>query len=263
MILPPKDRDDIAVSADSLEGDILRLRDLYRQEMNCQIVHDAHHVRGFTRLYRITRGGRVAGYGSVGDYDTQGREVVTEFYLTPEHRAAALPLFRALLVATGATQVRAQTNDRLLTLMLFDVCRADSLTSDTLLFEDAGATALPAPEGITFRRVAVEEPDSSLQHRREDVVAEASDGREVGKAGFLSHYNPPYGDVYMEVNEDFRGRGIGSYLVQEAKRACYEAGRRPAARCNVGNVVSRRTLQRAGFLPCARILRGTVDLERA
>jgi GNAT superfamily N-acetyltransferase len=65
----------------------------------------------------------------------------------------------------------------------------------------------------------------------------------------------------MEVAEPFRRRGLGSYLVQELKRVCYEAGKRPAARCNPTNEASRSTLQKAGFLPCGRLLTGKVRAE--
>jgi GNAT superfamily N-acetyltransferase len=235
---------------------------MYRQEMNCQIRHDAHHGRGFTSIYLVRYQDSIAGYGCVGDSDTRGTEVVSEFYVTPPYRAQALPLFRSLLAHSGATRVSAQTNDRLLALLLYDCCRPDSITSDVILFEDSAVTALPAPPGVTVWRVPVEEPPTSLQHGREDAVAEL-DGETVGTGGFMCHYNPPYGDVYMEVVEAHRGKGIGSYLVQEIKRACYETGRRPSARCNATNVASRRTLQKAGFLPCARLLEGTVASTRA
>jgi GNAT superfamily N-acetyltransferase len=62
----------------------------------------------------------------------------------------------------------------------------------------------------------------------------------------------------MEVSETFRRHGLGSFLVQELKRVCYEGGRVPAARCNPRNVASRRTLQKAGFVPCGHILVGSV-----
>ena len=241
-------------------ADIVLLRDMYRQEMNCQIVHDSYHERGFTSVYLLQHGGSVAGYGCVGEYDTRGKEVVTEFYVTPPHRAQALLLFRALLTTSGATRVQAQTNDRLLTLLLYDCCHPDSITSDTLLFEDAATTCLPAPNGVLFRRVQAEEKPAVFEHKREPVGdwAVEVEGQIVGTGGFYCHYNPPYGDVFMEVAEMHRGRGIGSYLVQEVKRMCYEAGRRPSARCNVANIASRRTLQKAGLLPCARILRGNI-----
>jgi GNAT superfamily N-acetyltransferase len=78
----------------------------------------------------------------------------------------------------------------------------------------------------------------------------------VATGGLAFHYNPPYGDIYLEVAAAQQRKGLGSYLVQELKRLCYEMGCVPAARCNQGNVGSRRTLQRAGMFPCARIVRG-------
>ena len=82
------------------------------------------------------------------------------------------------------------------------------------------------------------------------------DGAVAAKGGILFHYNPPYGDIYMEVMEKFRKHGLGSYLVQELKRECYKLGAIPCARCDPTNVVSRKTLQRAGFVPFAHILNG-------
>jgi GNAT superfamily N-acetyltransferase len=78
----------------------------------------------------------------------------------------------------------------------------------------------------------------------------------VATGGLFFHYNPPYGDIYMEVAAAHRRRGLGSYLVQELKRLCREMGCVPAARCNTANVASRLALQRAGMFPCARIVQG-------
>jgi GNAT superfamily N-acetyltransferase len=83
-------------------------------------------------------------------------------------------------------------------------------------------------------------------------------GDAVATGGILFHYNRPYGDVYMDVVEGHRRRGYGSYLVQELKRIAYELGSIPGARCNPDNIASRKTLQKAGFVPCAHILDGTI-----
>ena len=63
----------------------------------------------------------------------------------------------------------------------------------------------------------------------------------------------------MDIEEPFRGRGFGPYLVQELKRQAYDIGAIPAARCNRDNRPSRKTLQKAGFIPYAHILNGTID----
>jgi GNAT superfamily N-acetyltransferase len=85
------------------------------------------------------------------------------------------------------------------------------------------------------------------------------EGQVAATGGILFHYNRPYGDIYMDVVESCRRRGLGSFLVQELKRVCYEGGKVPAARCDSGNVASRRTLQKAGFVPCGNILSGSVS----
>lgn len=235
------------------------LRDLYRQEMNCQIVHDSYHRRGFTTPFMILVNGRVAGYATVtnGSHRAVPAGTVTEAYLLPLYRGLSDPIFRQLLVASGALRIEAQTNDTFLTLMLFDF--AEEITSDTILFHDALTTNLSIPNAI-FRKATADDTGSVFEHTHEPVgdwLLEST-GNVVATGGFLTHYNPPYGDLYMEVMEPHRRRGYGSYLVQELKRVCYEAGRQPTARCNATNVASRKTLGRAGLLPCARILVGRV-----
>ncbi len=68
----------------------------------------------------------------------------------------------------------------------------------------------------------------------------------------------------MKIDESYRQRGLGAYFVQELKRIAYEMGGIPAARCSPENVASRKTLQKAGFVPFAHIMVGkvAVALER-
>jgi GNAT superfamily N-acetyltransferase len=239
-------------------ADVFRLRDLYQQEMNCQIIFDAGHERGFSDVYSVTVEGRVAGYGAVGSAKLKPLQgTVMEFYVLPAHRPSALTLFHALLRASRATQIQSQTNDTLLTLMLYDCAR--NIQSRTILFHDARETSLTLP-GVTFRKATKADASRIFPHKHEPVgdwVLE-SKATIVATGGVLFHYNRPYGDIFMEVSKRFRRRGLGSYLVQELKRTCYELGSLPAARCNESNIASRKTLEKAGFAPCARILTGTV-----
>ena len=231
------------------------LRELYRHEMNCQIVHDSFLRRGFTDPYLLRVEGCVAGYGLVANrYDP---DTLDEFYTFPEYRASALPIFRRLLEVSQATRIRAQTNDRLQLLMLYDC--ATNITTEAILFEDGFTSRLECPTAL-FRKTAEADIDR-LKEGGLDTDAEwfiESEGIPVAAGGVLTHYNPPYGDIYMGVRESHRRRGIGSFLVQELKRVAYERGNKPAARCNPNNVASRRTMEKAGLLPCGRILAGDV-----
>jgi GNAT superfamily N-acetyltransferase len=235
----------------------LPLRELYRREMNCQIVHDSLPARGFGNLFLLRLDDRVAGYGFVMGYRGEPKDMIREFYVLPAYRGWALPLFRQLIETSQARRIEAQTNDVLLTLMLYDC--VSEITSDTIVFHDTMKTNLAVP-GAIFREVSEADKERIFEHKVEGVgewLIE-DNGAIVATGGIALHYNLPYGDLYMEVDEPCRRRGYGSFLIQELKRACYEMGRVPAARCNVANAASRATLQKAGLLPCARILHGVL-----
>src|SRR5262249_38286551 len=161
-----------------------------------------------------------------------------------------------LIVTSGARTIESQTNDAFLSPLLYEF--ATDLASHTILFCD-GATTNRAALGI-LRRVTEGERETVFPHHHEPVGdwGIESDGRLVATGGLFFHYNPPYGDLYMEVSAPYRLKGFGSYLVQELKRICREGGHIPAARCATSNTASRRTLERAGMLQCARIVRGTI-----
>jgi GNAT superfamily N-acetyltransferase len=235
----------------------LPLRELYRREMNCQIIHDSLPERDFGELFLIRADGRVAGYGFVMGYRGEPKDMIREFYVLPALRGSALPMFKRLIEASGARRIETQTNDVLLTLMLYDC--ATEFRSERVIFHDALTTNLVAPDA-TFREVTDTDRKKIFEHKVEPVgewLIE-HDGTIVATGGIALHYNPPYGDLYMEVGEPFRRRGFGSYLIQELKRAAYEMGRIPSARCDATNVSSRATLQKAGLLPCARTLIGVL-----
>jgi len=245
------------VELQQIEG----MRDMYRHEMNCQIIHDSIHVRpGWTHEYLITDGGTKVGYGSVAVAGPwQAKPTVYEYFVLPQHRRRVFDYFIALVTSTGATEIETQSNGVLLPVMLHAF--APTVTSESILFHDKVTTAY-APPNALFRAAT---PDDAGQIAQQELDPEARwlvavGGMVAGAGDILFHYNRPYGDIYMKVGESFRRRGIGTYLVQELKRTCYEGGSIPAARCNPTNIASRLTLQRAGFVPCGHILKGTVSL---
>lgn len=74
----------------------------------------------------------------------------------------------------------------------------------------------------------------------------------------MLYYNPPFADLYMEVSERHRGKGFGSFILQELKKECYIKGRVPAARCTIDNAPSKGSLIRAGFTTCGYMLTGHI-----
>jgi GNAT superfamily N-acetyltransferase len=240
--------------------EILPMRELYREEMNCQITHDSIPRReGWTLAYLLTLNGTNVGYGLIAIAGPwKDKPTVVEYYVAPTHRTRVFDLFEAFVAASSAQFIEIQTNATLLTAMLH--LWAPDAVSESIVFHDRITTALPS-NGATLRRVnSLEESLQCVERRRgsSEWLLEV-DGQTVATGGIAFHYNRPYGDIYMEVGEPYRRRGLGSYLVQELKRVCYEElSSIPCARCNPTNVASRHTLQKAGFVPCAHILTGSI-----
>ena len=239
--------------------DVLPLRVRYRAEANGQIVHDSIHLRpGWTTTYLLQTDGRVLGFGSIAKAGPwKDKPTVFEFYVLPEQRRQAFDLFEAFVAASGARFFEVQTSDVLLTVMLHVYGR--DLTSEKVVFRDELTTSLPS-QGATLKRVTSEKESICCFRERagKSDWALEFEARTVGSGALLFHYNHPYCDVAMEINEEHRRRGLGAYLVQELKQIAYGMGGIPAARCDPSNIPSRKTLQKAGFVPFAHVLVGKI-----
>ena len=237
---------------------ILPLRALYLQEANFQIRYNACHERGWTDSYLLMADGTGIGYGSIKGDDAAGRDTVFEFFVIRPFRRQASRLFEALLSASRAPRLECQSNDALMTAMLFEFGR--DISAQVILFEHRVSTDLQLP-GAVVRRA--KRGDTIFKHGVEppgDYVLEL-DGRIVATGGFLTHYNPPFADLFMEVEESHRRKGAGSYLVQELIKEIYLGGRVPAARCNLDNHASRATLTKAGLRACGFMLTGAARVS--
>lgn len=238
---------------------VLAVRTRYRQEMNCQIVKDSIHTRpGWAKTYALGLDETLVGFGTVAVAGPwKDKPTILEFYVLPHHRSRAFDLFEAFLEASQARLMEIQSSDPLLAVMLHTYAR--DVWSEAIVFRDGLTTALPANGAVLQPLTPDEEVRAAIVERQGGPEFTLQvDGKPAGKGGILFHYNPPYGDVYMDIEEPFRGRGFGSYLVQELKRIAYDIGSIPAARCNRDNRASRKTLQKAGFVPYAHILNGAI-----
>ncbi len=225
--------------------EIVPFRDARRSEAGCQMVRDSILPRGLAEPFLISVGNRPVGYGAVWNAHFPGRAM--EFFVSSEWWADASALFREFLVSSRATHVEAQTNMPMMSALAAEF--AADLAVENLLFEDGPDTFLTCADA-EFR--ARREGDVGLDG--EWVVERGGDV--IAAGGVLHHYNPPFADLYIAVEPSARREGVGSYLVQELRRACRESGGTPAARCDPGNAASRRTLVRGGMLECGQLVAG-------
>src|SRR5580658_8329648 len=119
---------------------ILALRDMYRLEMSCQIIHDSIHSRsGWTEEYSLQIDGSMVGYGSVAVAGPWTKApALYEFFVERPHRSKIFELFGALHAACGAPRMETQSNDVLTTAMFHTY--AKNTMSESILFADAVET---------------------------------------------------------------------------------------------------------------------------
>jgi GNAT superfamily N-acetyltransferase len=236
--------------------EILYLRDLFLQENNFQIRYNCRHERGWSDSYLIIYDQEKIGYGSIAGYENIGdRDAVFEFYIIPPFRNLSSLAFLKLLQAAKPVFIECQSNDVLLTAMLYEY--GQDVTANTILLAEHHNTSIEIDK-VLFRKR--NDGDIVFDHKAEPVGSYVLELNNVivATGGFLLHYNMPFADLYMEVKENFRRKGLGSFLIQELKKQCYLSGRVPAARTGMDNVASKATLIKAGLKVAGFILSGAV-----
>jgi hypothetical protein len=182
-------------------------RDLYRQEMSCQIIHDSLHRRdGWTREYLFFVENNVVGYGSIvveGPWKVS--PTVFEWCVLPQYRSQMFDLFAALLSKSNAVAIETQTNDQLATVMLHAF--AQNIKTESLLFHDRITTS-HSVDGAVIRPT---NPDDATAISAQKLGCDAKwlleiEGKIAATGGILYHHNRAYGDIYMVVAESFRRR---------------------------------------------------------
>lgn len=231
--------------------DIESLRCAFLEELNAQFIHDKCHLYGWSDDYLFTIDGIVAGYGCVWGIEKRSdRDTVFEFYVLPEHRRYESALMRRLIKVAGVTTLECQTNDPNTSRLFFE--NASPISVQSILFCNLHTThfSAEAVQLVDVSDVLDLARERKFELRRGDVV--------LATGGLMLNYNPPYADIYMEVPMEHRAAGYGTLIVQELKRVAFGIGRVPVARCRVSNDISKATLIRAGFRPCAYWLVGNV-----
>lgn len=228
------------------------MRASFLQENNFQFVCDKCHYYGWSDDYLFTVDGIKAGYGCVwGTAKRQGRDCIFEFYLLPQFRLHDTVFFEKLIQIASPVFIEAQTNDRFLAPLFFRY--AHNIQAEAILFEDGNETSLSFPGALLREATAADGMDSNDSTHVLEV-----NGEIAGTGGLMLNYNHPYADIYMDIREAFRGKGLGALLVQELKREAYRIGRVPAARCNISNNISKATLLKGGLRICGYRLRGDI-----
>jgi GNAT superfamily N-acetyltransferase len=233
--------------------EISALRMLFLHEGNFQFTYDKCHLHGWADTYLFIADGNKAGYGSVWGKDRrEDRDSIFEFYILEPYRKLSGDFFLKFHAASGASHIECQSNDMLLTSLLYE--HSQNISAEAILFEDYFQTQFVMPS-VVFEKIPRDESTGKYDHpcvlKHHDEI--------LASGGLMLNYNLPYADLYYDVNEQHRRKGLGVFMVQELKKEAYRIGRVPAARCNIRNNASRLTLLKAGFRVCGWRIQGRLQ----
>jgi len=231
------------------------LRQQYCEEANCQIVRFTNLTRGFAYPIAVETDGKVVAYGAVRTTDDE--DALIEYHCDEDVQSGSDGFVREILRFSGAPWIESQSN--IPTLQAISQRFGIEHEEGPILFRRGQCHEIRLA-GASFRPRGA--ADVIFAHSVEpigDWVVEFA-GRVVATGGCLTHYNAPYADLFMEVEQSARRCGFGSFLLQELQKVCASQGLIPAARCDHDNIASARCLVRSGMEMCGRISRARVNV---
>ena len=236
---------------------IQTIRSQFLQSVNCQIRYDSCHYRHWADEYHLILDGQKVGYGSVkGLKELAHRDAIFEFFVLPPFQKYSPPFFQQLIEISHATYIECQSNDFHLSPLLYEF--GHQIYANTILFADHITTQYFNKQ-LSFRKRQHGDNMFGKATTDEGEFVLVYAGEIVADGGFLLHYNKPFADLYMETAKAHRKKGYASYILQELKKACYQAGRVPAARCHIQNKASKAALTKAGMQICGYMLIGRIN----
>lgn len=229
--------------------DLGNLRNEFLAGVDAQFTYDKCHLFGWADTYLFTSDDRTLGYGAVwGKEKREHRDSIMEFYLKPEFRKHAHDIFGKFIETSRVAFIECQSNDPFLSEVFFEF--ATDIYAEAILMED-DFDSMIAIDGMKL-----ETRTSDNKYDRPYVLMNNSEV--VGSGGLLLNYNFPYADIYYGIDQPYRRKGYGAYFVQELKKEAYKMGHVPAARTNIDNTISKRTMMKAGLKPCGWRLGGRI-----
>jgi GNAT superfamily N-acetyltransferase len=213
--------------------------------------------------YRITQGGRDAGFFAVNE----SARMLRALYLFPEYRREAQTLFDEICREYGVTNVMVATNDEMLLCLAMEKMHDEQGAFDLQAYNlHYGPPLREAEFNETAFSLVRPEEYPSMHADTENEWADAPSGAHfyrVAKDGetlgygsiFPRRLDPVCADIGNFTLPAHRLTGVGRSVVIVLSRLVQKEGRIPCAGCWYYNFQSIRTLTSAGFIPDTRLFR--------
>ncbi|GCF11736.1 GNAT family N-acetyltransferase [Dictyobacter arantiisoli] len=211
----------------------------------------------------------------VGYFCIDSDDNLLRFHLLENYQARAQEIFSWIISTYGIQRAIASTIEP----MYFSLCLdlQKSIVLHSYLFRDHKRIELSSglSNGI-FRKAEKQELDDIVLFYRTNIEGAGEwvkdflydrldrdelfvlyDQQTLVATGecIPSQKQSPYADLGMVVAQAYRGRGLGSFMLTQLKKYCYEVGYNPICSCEADNHASKRAIEKAGFISEHRIIK--------
>lgn len=243
------------------------LRQEYIANLNGPLEPFLEELISYSRKhYRLVQKEQSIGYFCVN------KSTLLQFHLQDRFLPCLQPIFQQLIEQSYFTNALVSTRDRLGVAVCFDFQKevsvddylftpASDLPDSITAWSDA-VFVLAEMQDVPLIRSIVGDFHDFLHYTLAGQVSEQSifmllHGDTLLGTGAIGSrdFQPPYVDIGMCVNPQYRRQQVGTELVLRLRQHCREQGLIPLASCRSDNLASKRTLEAAGMLGRDRILR--------
>jgi len=208
--------------------------------------------------------------GVIG-YLTDLDGTLTELFVVPEHRTHVDAVLKLATESLGLKYAWASTLDPIA--LAACTCVSSEFSVVGFQFRTLHAVTLPTPDPLPVERIAdLSDVDRVRAANHPEVFDEPTDipiwlengwvtlfelSDDVAGFGLCTPAGPHTrgADIGIRVCDSHQRRGLGAWIVQRMASLAQSKGLIPTAGCGLENTVSRRTLERAGFVADHRLLR--------
>lgn len=205
---------------------------------------------------------------SVGHFSLDKDKTLVQFCVSKEYSIYSPEIFKHLIRNSIIKTAAVSTKEPEFLSLCLDYQK--SIYVDTYLFTDSQntSTELNNFKKLSFRlavnsdiSIVKDKCDAAFEGYYEELIDNDQlfvlydDNTLLGLGEFrIMKSNPHYGDIGVVVAEEYRKKGVGTYILTKLKEHCYENNLKPLACCDVKNIASKNTLQKAGFICNHRII---------
>lgn len=220
-------------------------------------------VIGTSECYEIIYDNNIAGHFFV-DRD----KTIVQFYVSKNYFIYSPEIFEYVTESNIVEKAAVSTKEPAFLSLCLDYQK--SLDVDMYLFNDNQniVKELNSFNNISFRLAKIKDIntiknkcDTAYEGYYENLIENNqlfvlySSNTLLGIGEFrIIKSNTQYGDIGVVVAEEYRRKGIATYIITQLKKHCYNNNLKPMACCDIKNIASKKTLEKSGFIANHRII---------